>query len=192
MSQIKFAQQLRRLRKARGLTQSQLAGAGLSVSYVSLLEAGKRTPTPETVQILAEALDCEVADLMEPGAGQPLALVLAQADLALEAGQVTNALERYEQALAAGRDSPELTRRARLGQAQSLQRALPLEAAEGLRAASASGRLTRRTRRRCRSTSAGAAACMSWGSWPGPPRSARRRWRSSTRPRLVSPSCRSG
>jgi tetratricopeptide (TPR) repeat protein len=123
LSQIKFAQQLRQLRKARGLTQSQLAGAGLSVSYVSLLEAGKRTPTHQTVQILAEALDCAVADLMEPGAGQPLALVLAQADLALEAGQVTNALERYEQALAAGQDSPELARRARLGQAHSLQRA---------------------------------------------------------------------
>jgi tetratricopeptide (TPR) repeat protein/DNA-binding XRE family transcriptional regulator len=124
LSQLTFAQQLRQLRKARGLTQRELAGSGLSVSYVSLLEAGKRSPTPETVQILAQALSCEVSDLMEPGlGGQPLSLVLAQADLALEAGQVTTALDRFEQVLAAGQDSPELTRRARLGQAQSLQRA---------------------------------------------------------------------
>ena len=123
MSQLRFAQQLRQLRKARGLTQRELAGSGLSVSYVSLLEAGKRTPTPETVQVLAEALSCEVSDLMDPAAaGQPLSLVLAQADLALEAGQITTALERYEQVLAIGQDAPELTRRARLGQAQSLQR----------------------------------------------------------------------
>lgn len=124
MSQITFAQQLRQLRKARGMTQRELAGTGLSVSYVSLLESGKRSPTPETIQILADALACDVRDLVEPGdGGQPLALLLAQADLALEAGQVGAALERYEQALGAGHDSPELIRRARLGQAQSLQRA---------------------------------------------------------------------
>ena len=39
-----------------------------------------------------------------------------------KAGQITTALERYEQVLAIGQDAPELTRRARLGQAQSLQR----------------------------------------------------------------------
>lgn len=107
------------------MTQRQLAGTGLSVSYVSLLESGKRSPTPETIQILAHALACDVHELVEPaGAGQPLALVLAQADLALEAGQVTTALERYEHVLASGQDAPaELSRRARLGQAQSLQRA---------------------------------------------------------------------
>ncbi len=123
MSQAGFAQQLRQLRQARGLTQRQLAGGSLSVSYVSLLEAGKRSPTPQTLQILAEALSCDVAELTEAGdAGQPLALVLAQADLALEAGQVTGALERYEQVLAAGPDDAALLRRARLGQALSLQR----------------------------------------------------------------------
>ncbi|HEY1920362.1 MAG TPA: tetratricopeptide repeat protein [Streptosporangiaceae bacterium] len=121
MSQTKFAQQLRRLRKARGLTQRDLAGSSLSVSYVSLLESGKRTPTPETIRILADALSCDVHELMESGdAEQPLALVLAQADLALQAGQVSGALERYEQVIAADPDDPALLRRARLGLAQSL------------------------------------------------------------------------
>lgn len=56
-SRPEFAQRLRRLRAAKGLTQRQLAGTELSVSYVSLLEAGRRTPTPETVQVLAASLD---------------------------------------------------------------------------------------------------------------------------------------
>jgi tetratricopeptide (TPR) repeat protein len=105
------------------MTQRELAGTRLSVSYVSLLEAGKRRPTVLTIQILAEALSCDVHELMESAdAEQPLALVLAQADLALEAGQVTSALERYEQVVTAEPEQEELLRRARLGQAQSLQR----------------------------------------------------------------------
>ncbi len=123
MSQTEFADRLRRLRRARGLTQRQLAGSSLSISYVSLLEAGKRSPTAETIGILAKALSCEVRDLMEPGdTGQPLALVLAQADLALVAGQVSAALEGYEQVLAAEPADAALLRRARLGQAHALQR----------------------------------------------------------------------
>lgn len=123
MSQISFAQRLRQLRVAKGMTQRELAGTALSVSYVSLLEAGKRSPTTETIRILADALSCDVQELAEPGdSGQPFQLMLAQADLALESGQVSGALERYERVLAAEPDSAELVRRARLGQAQALQR----------------------------------------------------------------------
>jgi tetratricopeptide (TPR) repeat protein len=123
LSQTKFAQRLRQLRMARGMTQRDLAGTSLSVSYVSLLEAGKRSPTTETIRVLADALSCQVEELTESGdAGQPLLLVLAQADLALESGQVSGALERYERVLAADPDNAGLLRRARLGQAQALQR----------------------------------------------------------------------
>jgi len=123
LGQTTFADRLRQLRKARGLTQRQLAGSSLSVSYVSLLEAGKRSPAPDTIQILANALSCDVRELMEAGdTRQPLTLVLAQADLALAAGQVSGALEGYEQVLAGAGDDAALLRRARLGQAQALQR----------------------------------------------------------------------
>jgi tetratricopeptide (TPR) repeat protein len=106
------------------MTQRDLAGTQLSVSYVSLLEAGKRTPTTQTIQILADALACDVRDLAGEGdAGQPLALLLAQADLAMEAGQVTAALERFDKVLLAAPDDPGVLRRARLGQAQALHRA---------------------------------------------------------------------
>jgi tetratricopeptide (TPR) repeat protein len=105
------------------MTQRQLAGTQLSVSYVSLLEAGKRSPTPETVQVLADALACDVTELIgSADSRQPVVLMLAQADLALEAGQVAAALERYEQVLAADVDGPDLLRRARLGYAKALHR----------------------------------------------------------------------
>jgi tetratricopeptide (TPR) repeat protein len=105
------------------MTQRELAGAELSVSYVSLLEAGKRSPTAETIRILAGALSCDVGELAGPGdSGQPLQLILAQADLAMESGQVSGALERYERVLAAEPGSAELVRRARLGRAGALHR----------------------------------------------------------------------
>ena len=53
-----FAERLRRLREAAGLTQEELAQrAGLSSKAVSLLERGERTrPYPHTVTALADAL----------------------------------------------------------------------------------------------------------------------------------------
>lgn len=124
MSQSTFASRLRQRRIASGLTQRDLAGEKLSASYVSLLEAGKRQPTPETLRLLAAALSCEVGDLAGPvDPEQPLALVLSQADLALAAGQATAAMERYERVLAGGPEGSPLTRRARIGLAKALQRA---------------------------------------------------------------------
>ena len=83
------------------MTQRDLAGDALSVSYVSLLESGRRQPTPATVELLAQALSCDVADLLAPAAdtAAPTSLLLTQADLALRAGHATAAHERYEQVL---------------------------------------------------------------------------------------------
>lgn len=48
---------IRVIRAARGLSQKQLAEeSGLDASYVSLVEAGKRAPTGETVQAIAKGL----------------------------------------------------------------------------------------------------------------------------------------
>lgn len=49
------------------LNQSQgtvAVKAGLSVSYVSMLERGTRTPTPETVESLAKALGVRPLELL--------------------------------------------------------------------------------------------------------------------------------
>ena len=123
MSQRNFAERLRALRVERGLTQRELAGDALSVSYVSLLESGRRQPTPATVELLAEALSCDVADLLAPQpTAAPAALLLTQAELALHSGQATAARERYEKVLDSQPADASLKHRATVGLAQSLQR----------------------------------------------------------------------
>lgn len=103
VSQQEFARRLRALRAAKGLTQRQLAGDELSVSYVSLLEAGRRTPTPETVRVLAASLGCSPAELLgekDSPAARPAALNTRFGQLALEVGRFDEAQEYFEAALA--------------------------------------------------------------------------------------------
>ncbi len=59
-----FADELERLRSARGLTQKQLAdlSVGVSAGYVALLETGQRRPSIETVSALATALSCSESE----------------------------------------------------------------------------------------------------------------------------------
>jgi len=56
-------EEVRRIRKERGLTQEQLAElAGTDRASLSLIETGHRTPGIETLQKLASGLGVEVAD----------------------------------------------------------------------------------------------------------------------------------
>lgn len=67
-----FAANLRRCRKAAGLTQEQLAHlAGLHPTYVSLLERGQRNPGFEITVKLIGAPGIEAADLYEGAAWIP-------------------------------------------------------------------------------------------------------------------------
>lgn len=63
--------QVRDLRQSKGLTQQSLAGNGISAGYISLIESGKRTPSTEITQRLAERLGVPVDRLTD--AGRPLA-----------------------------------------------------------------------------------------------------------------------
>jgi transcriptional regulator with XRE-family HTH domain len=100
-----FGERLRQLRLAVGLSQAELAGEGLSASYVSLMEAGKRTPSDEVVQQLAARLGCSPSQLVE---GKPsereerIALELAFARLAVEHGESSEARRRLERLLVEG------------------------------------------------------------------------------------------
>ena len=47
---------VRRLRNARGLTQTELAEARVSKEYISQIETGKTRPTPQTLEWLAKRL----------------------------------------------------------------------------------------------------------------------------------------
>ena len=56
---------LRKYRKAKGLLQKELADmVGVSESSISQYESGKKQPSFEIALKLAEALDCESADLV--------------------------------------------------------------------------------------------------------------------------------
>jgi tetratricopeptide (TPR) repeat protein len=127
-----FGARLRRLRRAAGLTQVALAGDVLHPSYVSLLEADRRTPTPDVVDALSARLGVsphelsgEVAvDLEEP-------VALAEAALGLGRGaEAVDLLAPY-----AGRFTVErcahdpLTFRAALAYATALEACTRLEPA---------------------------------------------------------------
>ncbi len=73
-----FGSRLRRLRLAAGLSQADLAGGQVSASYVSLLESGRRTPTPPVLAHLASRLGVAPDELDDASTGLTSTLVLAE------------------------------------------------------------------------------------------------------------------
>ena len=123
--QAVFGRRLRQLRTAKGLTQRELAGDSLSVSYVSLLEAGRRTPTDGTVRVLASTLGCTEAELL---GGQPLpaerpaVLTVRLGQLALAGDNAAEAHGHFTTALSTPDLDPLLRTEATIGAAQALER----------------------------------------------------------------------
>lgn len=67
-----FATNLRRLRKARGLSQERLAHvADLNMTHVAKIERTEREPGVRTIAKLAVALQVSAADLFEGIDGRP-------------------------------------------------------------------------------------------------------------------------
>ena len=61
----KFAANLRTERRRKRLSQEALAHrAGLSVSYISMLERRQRTPPLDTLEVLARALGVSAVSLL--------------------------------------------------------------------------------------------------------------------------------
>jgi transcriptional regulator with XRE-family HTH domain len=61
----RFAANVRRLRAKKKLSQKALADkVGISVSYVSMLERGQRSPPLETIEKMARALGVPPATLL--------------------------------------------------------------------------------------------------------------------------------
>jgi transcriptional regulator with XRE-family HTH domain len=63
-----FAQNVRRLRTAQGLSQEALAAAagGLRQAAVSEIETGQGNPTFTTLEFIAAALGVSIAELLAP------------------------------------------------------------------------------------------------------------------------------
>jgi transcriptional regulator with XRE-family HTH domain len=114
---------VRNLRLTKRLSQAQLAGHDLSDSYISLIESGKRTPTPAVLRLLAERLGCTaeyLADGIEPEQRTHLEVRGRYADLALLGGDLETALKEFDEVIARS-DSPPLTARAKWGRARTLE-----------------------------------------------------------------------
>ncbi|MEV6859736.1 helix-turn-helix transcriptional regulator [Streptosporangium subroseum] len=96
-------QRIKTVRRQRGLSQAQLAHPELSDSYVSLIESGKRTPTPAVLELLADKLDCSLTYLINGVTAEQMKeieLVLSYAQLAMNNGEVSEARTRYAELLA--------------------------------------------------------------------------------------------
>ena len=98
---------IRDAREAKGLSQTELARDLVSPSYVSLIEAGKRSPESEILATLAERLETTLEYLttgIEPAVGRAENLSLRYAELALANGQPDEAAREFRQ-LSQSRDS---------------------------------------------------------------------------------------
>lgn len=94
---------IKTVRRQRGLSQAQLAHPELSDSYISLIESGKRTPTPAVLELLAQKLDCSLSYLVNGVTAEQmedLELALGYARLAMENGEVSEARTRFAELLA--------------------------------------------------------------------------------------------
>jgi len=106
------------------MSQAQLAGHDLSDSYISLIESGKRTPTPAVLKLLAERLGCTpeyLSEGIEPEQRAHVEVRARHCELALLGGNAAGALEGFDDVIAAD-DNPELTLRAHWGRAAALER----------------------------------------------------------------------
>ncbi|GAA1383045.1 hypothetical protein GCM10009661_62180 [Catellatospora chokoriensis] len=75
MEQPEFGAHIRSLRQARGLSQAEVAGSAMSISYLSRIESGARPPTAKTIDYLSERLGVPVAALSSPPANPLLKLI---------------------------------------------------------------------------------------------------------------------
>ncbi len=102
---------LRAARRQRGMSQAEVGGSDYSVSYVSLVENGKRTPTAEALAVLAGRVGLDPAHLatgQRPVEDEQPRLDLRFAQLSLVQGEAHDAVRRLELLHAqAGRFNPD-------------------------------------------------------------------------------------
>lgn len=68
-------EKLRKIRKAKKLTQTQLSEmAGIKQETISAIENERNLPTMASVRLLANALKCPVSELLEEGSERPKVL----------------------------------------------------------------------------------------------------------------------
>src|ERR1700689_1220666 len=125
-----LGQRLRALRIEHGLSQADLAGELVSPSYVSLIEAGRRSPERAVLDGLARKLGCSAMYLetgLAPEEVNEQRLQLKFAEIALANGDIDQADEQFRKL--SRQNSPEIRYGAIWGLAQTAQRRDDLHAA---------------------------------------------------------------
>ena len=101
-----LGERIRRARVERGLSQRDVALPLLTPSYVSLIESGKRIPSPDALEHIAGALGMDPTELRtgrSPGAEAELEIRLQEARRALHSGARDEATAIAEQTRAEAR-----------------------------------------------------------------------------------------
>lgn len=94
-----LGERIRRARLDRGLSQRDVATPLLTPSYVSLIESGKRIPSPDALEHIAGVLGMDPLELRtgrSPGAEAALEIRLQEARRSLHAGDRAQATELAE------------------------------------------------------------------------------------------------
>jgi tetratricopeptide (TPR) repeat protein len=102
MDPAELGQRLRAARLAKGMTQGELAGAEVSIGYISRIESGQRRPNGKVLAELAGRLGTSVEQLLRGVAPRELdeiRLTLDFAELSLESGEPAEALARAAEGL---------------------------------------------------------------------------------------------
>ncbi|MFJ9565908.1 helix-turn-helix domain-containing protein [Streptomyces fuscichromogenes] len=123
---VELGSRIRKQRRLKKMSQSDLAGDELSHSYISLLESGKRTPSEDVLRRIAVRLECEPAYLLECLAPDPsgsLETELSYAEMSLADGAPQVALDAFVAVRErAGEEAPaEVRSAAGFGVARSLE-----------------------------------------------------------------------
>ena len=80
--EMRMKTNIRQIRKARGLTQKELADMiDVSESIISQYENERKSPSNETLLKLGEALDCSVSDILDDRKAFDFALSTLERDL---------------------------------------------------------------------------------------------------------------
>ena len=90
-----FAENLRKIRRKKGLTQEKLAEkANMSLQYLALLEIARKFPSGEMLERLANALDIESYELLAVASSAKNELELLRNDIICEVKTLNETLAK--------------------------------------------------------------------------------------------------
>jgi len=90
-----FAENLRKIRRKKGLTQEKLAEkANMSLQYLALLEIARKFPSGEMLERLANALDIESYELLAVASSANNELELLRNDIICEVKTLNETLAK--------------------------------------------------------------------------------------------------